>query len=78
MSDIDRALSQAKSLAQTPQGQLLAQRLRELGGPGLDQALDQAARGDLTAARSALSRILADPGARQLLQQLGGSHGSES
>ena len=76
MSDYEHALKDAKRLAGTPQGQQLASLLRQLGGTDLQQAMDQAAAGDFSAAQAALTKLMKDPQARKILQQLGGNHGA--
>ena len=76
MSDFERALKDAKHLAGTPQGQQLAALLQQLGGTDLQQAMDRAAAGDFSAAQAALTKLMKDPQARKILQQLGGKHGA--
>lgn len=75
MSDFDHAIQEAKRLAGTPEGKQLAALLRQLGGTNLQQAMENAAAGDLTMAKRALQSIMNDPNARQMLQQLGGGNG---
>lgn len=75
MSDFDHAIQEAKRLAGTPEGKQLAALLQQLGGADLQQAMENAAAGDLTMAKRALQSIMNDPNARQMLQQLGGSNG---
>ena len=72
MSEFDRAIQEAKKLAATPEGRQLASRLQQLGGPDLNQAMES---GDLNRLKQSLSLLLKDPGARHLLEKLGGNHG---
>ena len=76
MSDFEHALKDAKRLAGTAQGQQLAALLQQLGGTDLQQAMDRAAAGDFSAAQTALTKLMKDPQARKILQQLGGNHGA--
>ena len=76
MSDFERALKDAKRLAGTAQGQQLAALLQQLGGTDLHQAINRAASGDFAAAQAALTKLMKDPQARKILQQLGGKHGA--
>lgn len=75
MSDFDQALAQARRLAETPEGKQLARQLQQLGGYNMQQALDAAAAGDMRQAKQAVSALMRDPQARQLLELLGGSNG---
>lgn len=75
MSDFDHAIQEAMKLAQTPEGKQLAQFLQQLGGHDMQQALDQAAAGDLRQAKHLLTELLNDPQARTLLGRLGGKNG---
>lgn len=77
MSDLEHAIQEAKKLAETPEGKQLAALLQQLGGNDLQQMLDQAAMGNFTQARSAISTLMQDPQARQLLQKLGGANGKQ-
>ena len=76
MSDFERALKDAKRLAGTAQGQQLAALLQQLGGTDLHQAINRAASGDFAAAQAALTKLMENPQARKILQQLGGKHGA--
>lgn len=71
------AIREAMRMAQTPAGKQLIQMLRSSGDPNLQKALSSAAAGDQEAAKQALSAILSNPEAQKLLQQMGGSHGSD-
>ena len=75
MSDFDHIMEEAKRLAGTPEGKQLASRLQQLGGTHMQQALEAAAAGDMYQAKQAVSALLKDPQARQLLELLGGIHG---
>lgn len=76
MSDFEHALKNARQLAGTPEGQQLTALLRQLDGCDLQQAMDRASAGDLSAARAVLSQLMKDPQARKILEQLGGHHGA--
>lgn len=65
-------LEQAKALAGNPAARELAALLQKQGGTELQQALDQAANGDLNSARQTISTLLSSPEAQKLLKQLGG------
>lgn len=75
MSDFDHALQEARKLAQTPEGKQLAALLQQLGGHNLQQSIDAAAAGDYRQAQQAISALMQNPQARQLLEKLGGSNG---
>lgn len=75
MSDFNHAIQEARKLANTPEGKQLAALLQQLGGHSMQQAMDAAATGDLTQARQAISALMQNPEARQLLEKLGGSNG---
>ena len=67
----DLDMRRAMELAGTPAGQQLLALLQKQGGPELRQAMDQAASGNYTAAKQALSALMASPEVRKLLEQLG-------
>ncbi len=75
MNDFEKTIPQARKLAQSPQGQQLAALLQQLGGPDLHQALQRASAGDFSQAKQAISALMENPQARQLLEQLGGING---
>ena len=75
MSDFDHAIEVARLLAGTPEGKHLAARLQQLSGYNMQQAMEAAAAGDLRQAKQAVSALMQDPQARQLLEMLGGNHG---
>lgn len=75
MSDINHALQEARKLAGTPEGKQLAALLQQLGGYDMQQALDQAAAGDIRQAKQAVLRLMQDPQAQAILQKLGGENG---
>ena len=76
MSDVERAIQEARRLAATPEGKELALLLQQLGGTDLNGTLEKAAAGDFSPARQALSKLMKDPAARQLLNKLGGINGN--
>lgn len=75
MSDFDHAIQEARKLAATPEGKQLAALLQQLGGHDMQQAMDRAAAGDMTQAKQAISALMQNPEARQLLEKLGGGNG---
>ena len=70
----EQAIQKAKQMAQSPQGQQLFQMLQSNHGELLNQAMNQAAQGDYTQAQQILTKLMQDPEARKLLNQLGGKH----
>lgn len=76
MQNNQDAIREAMRMAQTPAGQQLLQMLRAGNSQELKTAMDRAAAGDYAAAKQALSAILNNPEAQKLLQQMGGSNGS--
>lgn len=66
-------MERLRRLAASPGARDLAKALERRGGESLRTALDQAAGGDYTQAKQALSQLLQDPQIRALLEQLGGS-----
>jgi len=75
MSGRDNPMDLARRLAATPEGKQLADRLQQLGGGELKGLLDQVAAGNVSQAKQAISLLLQDPVARQLLEALGGLNG---
>ena len=70
-SDISpEKLEQARLFADTPAGQQLKALLRQSNAQGLRKAMDQAAQGDLDAARKSIETFLSTPEAAELLGQL--------
>ena len=63
-------LEQARLLADTPMGQQLKALLRQSNAQGLRQAMDQAAQGDLDAARKSIEAFMTTPEAAELMGQL--------
>ncbi len=70
------AVREAMRMANSSEGQQLLKLLQQSGGRELNQAMEKAAAGDYTAVRALLANVLRDPQARQLLDRMGGSHGS--
>ena len=75
MSDFYHAISQARKLAETPEGRQLVQMLQQLGGTDLQTAIDSAAAGDFQQAQQVISALMQNPDAKQLLGKLGGGNG---
>ena len=61
--------------AQSPEGRKLLAMLKSADGAALDKAVSSAKTGDLSGAQAALSSVLTDPKAQELLKQLGGTYG---
>ncbi len=64
-------IQKAMALAATPAGQKLLQQLQSQRGAEVQTAMEQAASGDLEAAKKALAGLMASPEIRALLEQLG-------
>ncbi len=75
MSDFDHAIQEARKLASTPEGKQLAALLQQLGGQNLQQTISQAATGDFSQAQQAISMLMQNAEARELLEKLGGNNG---
>lgn len=69
-------IREAMRLAQTPEGQQLLQMLRSGNPNQLQAAMNSAASGDYAAAKITLSALLNNPEAQKLLNQMGGTNGS--
>lgn len=70
-SDISpEKLEQARLFADSPAGQQLKALLRQSNAHGLRQAMDQAAQGNMDAARKSIEAFLSTPEAAELLGQL--------
>ena len=65
-------LEAAKRLAATPTGQQLLTLLQQSDAAALQNAMQQAANGDMTSAQSTLQPLLADQQIQKLLKALGG------
>lgn len=70
------AIRDAMRLAQSPAGQQLLQLLRTAGGQELDQAMNKALSGDYQDAKKLLANLMTDPRTAELMNQIGGNHGS--
>ena len=68
----DFSMADAMRLAQTPAGQQLIALLRQQNGNDLDQAMKQAAAGNIQQAKEQLLPLLQSPQIQALLKQLGG------
>ncbi len=77
MQNNNDVMAKALRMAQSEAGQQLLSMLKHSGGQELDQAMNQAAAGDYTAAKAMLSNLMKDPQAQELMKKLGGSHGSD-
>lgn len=63
-------LEKARLFADTPMGQQLKTLLQQSDAQGLRRAMDQAARGDLDAARKSIESFMSTPEAAELLDRL--------
>ena len=61
--------------AQSQEGRKLLAMLKSVDGATLDKAVAAAKTGDFSGAQMALSSVLTDPKAQELLKQLGGTYG---
>lgn len=59
-------------LAASPAGQQLINLMRQQGGSELEKAVTQASAGDYTQAKRLIDKMMADPQAIKLLNELGG------
>lgn len=71
MQNYDHAIEKARRLAQTPAGQQLNNLLRQMGGSNLESALASAASGDYSKLQQVLPKLLSNPQARKLLEEMG-------
>lgn len=62
----------ARNLANTPEGQKLIGLLKKEDNAKLQEAVKQAAAGNMTQVKQTLEPLLASPEIQQLLRQLGG------
>lgn len=77
MQNNQQAMQEAMRMANSPAGQQLLKMLQQSSGQQLNQAMNKAATGDYEGAKSLLSALLRDPQARELLDRMGGSHGTD-
>ena len=77
MENNQDAIREAMRMANSPAGQQLLQMLQKQNPAGLQNAMQSAASGDYDAARKVLSQLMTDPQAKKLLNQMGGTHGSD-
>ena len=61
--------------AQSQEGRKLLAMLKSADSVALDKAVSAAKEGNFSAAQSALTSVLTDPKAQELLKQLGGTYG---
>ena len=71
------AIREAMRLAQSPAGQQLLHILHSTGGQELDQAMQKALSGDYQDAKKLLANLMTDPRTAELMQQMGGNHGTD-
>ena len=61
--------------AQSQEGRKLLAMLKSADGAALDKVVAAAKTGDFSGAQAALSSVLTDPKAQELMKQLGGTYG---
>ena len=66
------SMEEAMRLMNTDAGKKLLALLQNSQDPGLQKAMDQAAKGDLSQAKASLGKITASPEVQALLKQMGG------
>ena len=66
------SMQEALRLAQSDAGQQLLNLLQQQNGTKLQQAIDQAARGDYDRVKQTMASLLANPEIRELLEKMGG------
>ena len=66
-------LQKAMALAQTDAAKQLFATLQQTHSPQLQEAMDQASKGDMTKAKAILSQVMDSEATRSLLQQLMGN-----
>lgn len=69
----DFSMQEAMKLANSDAGRQLIALLRQQNSQQLNTAMDQAAAGDMTGVKDTINKMLANPQAKELLQQLGRS-----
>ena len=65
------AIRQAKEMARSESGQQLLRMLQNQSSQELNQAMKQASTGDYAAAKAILAKLMQDPQAKKLMEQLG-------
>lgn len=73
MQDNSFSMADAMRLAASPAGQQLFSILQQKDDTKVKSAMNLAASGDYRQAKQILSELMADPEARKVLEQLGGS-----
>lgn len=68
------SVQEAMKLANSDAGRQLLALLRQESSQQLTAAMEQAAAGDYTQAKNTINQLLANPQAKQLLEQLGRSN----
>lgn len=74
MHPTDKSFPDSAELSRNPAARQLLELLQS-GGTDVDQVMKKAAAGDPSQAIRLLKTLMADPKARALLQELGGSYG---
>lgn len=67
----ERNMKLAMEFAASEAGKQLLTMLQQNGGEAFQQAMDKAAAGDYTAAKQALSAMMASPEVQKLMKQFG-------
>ncbi|MBQ9762083.1 MAG: hypothetical protein IJV82_03295 [Oscillospiraceae bacterium] len=68
------SVNDAKRLAQSDAGKELMALLQRRDTQALNSAMEQAAAGDMEAAKAAMTSLISDPQVQALLRQLGGGN----
>ena len=74
-NSINFSMQDIMRLAGTPAGQELLNYLQQKNQKQLQMAIAHAVSGNMDQAKEIISQLITDPKARNLLEQLGGSHG---
>jgi len=75
MDNVGFSMQDAMRFASSEAGKQLLSLLQQTRSDDLDQAMKQAATGDLTKTKEAMQGLLSDPRVRELLGQMGGNNG---
>lgn len=70
MQNYDHAVQKAKQLAGTPEGQKLLAMLQQMDSKELKQAMEKAAAGDFSSVQQTVSRLMENPEAKKLFDNL--------
>ena len=77
MQNSQDAMREAMRMANTPAGRQLIALLQSRDPAQIQKAVESASAGDFEQAKQALSGLMNSPEIRALLDQMGGTHGSD-